>query len=86
MELTQKAFLARHSGSMGTGCWGLAICLRGRAHGVAGAWPSAFGEGLHFPCGPSCARFPGGTSSKEPSCQCRRQKRHGFDPWVRKIP
>ena len=29
--------------------------------------------------------FPGGTSSKEPTCQCRRCKRHGFDPWVRKI-
>ena len=30
--------------------------------------------------------FPGGTSSKESTCQCRRYKRHGFDPWVRKIP
>ena len=30
--------------------------------------------------------FPGGTSGKESSCQCRRQKRCGFDPWVRKIP
>ena len=30
--------------------------------------------------------FPGGTSGKESACQCRRQKRHGFDPWVRKIP
>ena len=30
--------------------------------------------------------FPGTTSSKEPTCQCRRCKRHGFDPWVRKIP
>ena len=30
--------------------------------------------------------FPGGTSGKEPPCQCRRHKRHGFDPWVRKIP
>ena len=29
--------------------------------------------------------FPGGTSGKELSCQCRRHKRHGFDPWVRKI-
>ena len=29
--------------------------------------------------------FPGGASSKEPSCQCRRHKRHGFDPWVGKI-
>ena len=30
--------------------------------------------------------FPGGASSKQPDCQCRRLKRHGFDPWVRKIP
>ena len=30
--------------------------------------------------------FPGGVSGKEPTCQCRRHKRCGFDPWVRKIP
>ena len=30
--------------------------------------------------------FPGGTSGKEPVCQCRRLKRCRFDPWVRKIP
>ena len=30
--------------------------------------------------------YPGGAGSKETSCQCRRLKRHGFDPWVRKIP
>ena len=30
--------------------------------------------------------FPSGTSGKEPVCQCRRQKRCGFDPWVRKMP
>ena len=29
---------------------------------------------------------PGGTSGKEPACQCRRHKRCGFDPWVGKIP
>ena len=23
---------------------------------------------------------------KEPTCQCKRHKRHRFDPWVRKIP
>ena len=23
---------------------------------------------------------------KEPTCQCRRYRRYGFDPWVRKIP
>ena len=30
--------------------------------------------------------FAGGASGKEPSCQCRRHKRRGFHPWVRKIP
>ena len=30
--------------------------------------------------------FPGGASGKEPTCQCRRGKRYGFDPWVGKIP
>ena len=26
------------------------------------------------------------SSGKESACRCRRCKRHGFDPWVRKIP
>ena len=30
--------------------------------------------------------FPGAPSGKEPTCQCRKHKRHGFDSWVRKIP
>ena len=30
--------------------------------------------------------FPGSSDSKEPFCQCRRLKRHGFYPWVGKIP
>ena len=30
--------------------------------------------------------FLGGASGKEPTCQCGRHKRCGFDPWVRKIP
>ena len=30
--------------------------------------------------------FPSGTSGKESYCQCRRHKRHGFNPWVGKIP
>ena len=30
--------------------------------------------------------FPGGTSGKEPSCQRKRHKRHGLNPWVRQIP
>ena len=30
--------------------------------------------------------FPRGSAGKEPACQCRRHRRHGFNPWVRKIP
>ena len=30
--------------------------------------------------------FPGGNSGKEPTCQCRKHKRHGLDPCVGKIP
>ena len=30
--------------------------------------------------------FPGGTSGKEPTCQCRRWKKHGFNPWVGETP
>ena len=30
--------------------------------------------------------FPGVTSGKEPTCQCRRHKRCRYDPWVGKIP
>jgi len=37
-------------------------------------------------CYPLLRCFPGGTSGKELSCQCRRSKRRGFDPWVRRIP
>ena len=29
--------------------------------------------------------FPGGTNGKEPTHQCRRCKRHGFNTWVGKI-
>ena len=32
------------------------------------------------------SELPGWLSGKEPACQCRRQKRCGFDPWLRKIP
>ena len=30
--------------------------------------------------------FPGDASDKEPTCQLRRHKRGGFDPWVGRIP
>ena len=32
------------------------------------------------------SEIPGGARGKEPICQCRRHKKHGFDPWVRKMP
>ena len=35
---------------------------------------------------PPTIGFPGGTSGKEPSCQCGRCKRRGFVTWVGKIP
>ena len=30
--------------------------------------------------------FPGGISGKEPACRCRKPKKQGFSPWVRKTP
>ena len=30
--------------------------------------------------------FPDGATSKEPTCPCRRHKRHRFDPWLGKTP
>ena len=33
----------------------------------------------------SSSLLPRGLSGKEPTCQCRRRRRLGFDPWVRKI-
>ena len=30
--------------------------------------------------------FPGGASGKKSTCQCKRHKRCGFNPWVGKIP
>ena len=38
--------------------------------------------------GPACPQwsFSGGASGKEPSCQCRRHRRHRFIPWILKMP
>ena len=30
--------------------------------------------------------FPGGANGKEPPANASRYKRHGFDPWVGRIP
>ena len=34
----------------------------------------------------NCTGLPRWCSGKESSCQCRRHRRCGFSPWVRKIP
>ena len=34
----------------------------------------------------SVSSSPGGTSGKEPTCQCQRYKRCGFNSWDKKIP
>ena len=34
----------------------------------------------------ACLGLPRGRGGKESTCQRRRCKRHGLDPWVRKIP
>ena len=44
------------------------------------------GNVVYIPCSVVRKGFPGGASGKEPACLCRRCKRHGFNPWVRKIP
>ena len=36
-------------------------------------------------CLPDSCIFPSAASGKEPTCQCRRLKRCGLDPWVKKI-
>ena len=46
-----------------------------------GTWRFVLGDLLYL-----CSGFPGRASGKEPSCQCRRHKRHWFEPWVGKIP
>ena len=47
--------------------------------------PSEFKLIRWFRVGPPVA-FPGSPSGREPACKCRRRKKIGFDPWVRKIP
>ena len=32
----------------------------------------------------NCLGFPGGSVVKKSTCQYRRFRRHGFDPWIRK--
>ena len=43
----------------------------------------SLGKNFLFPA--ECRAFPSGTNSKDPTCQCRRYNRCGFEPWVDKI-
>ena len=40
----------------------------------------------HWCLDPPWPGFPGASSDKDPTSQCRRPKRCRFNPWVRKIP
>ena len=37
-------------------------------------------------CEGACMGLPRWLKGKESACQCRRHRRHEFDPWVGKIP
>ena len=56
-----------------------------------GAWKATVhgvsrSEGLSIAQHTAAGGSPSGTSSKEPTCRCRRHKRCRFNPLVRKIP
>ena len=58
----------------------------------AAAWNGAWVPSQRLKSGPRGQRnhlwllHPGGAGGKEPAYQCRRHRRLGFNPWVRKIP
>ena len=48
---------------------------------------SPFSYSLHYLLTPKTKKvFPGGTSGKEPVCQCRRHKDTGLIPWSGRSP
>ena len=50
-------------------------------------WSDQIWPGIVWVCLPVSVGLPSlRLSGKEPACQFRRRKRHGLDPWVRKIP
>ena len=55
--------------------WGVADC-----QSCSGFWWTAKGLSHTYTC-----IHAGGCSGEEPSCQCRKHKRHGFHPWIGKI-
>ena len=65
--------------------WALGPCISNKLLGDtagAGLWPH-FNK-VKVLC--YSMVFLGGDCGKEPACQCKRCKRHGFYPWIGKIP
>ena len=60
---------------LGGGCMTSQIHMRFAPH-----W------GLHFIREEAVLGLPRWHSGKESACQCRSHRRHGFNPWVGKIP
>ena len=54
-------------------------------HGVAKSW-TRLSDWTELNWTEGRMGFLVGASGKEPACKWRRHKRHGFNPWVRKIP
>ena len=53
---------------------------------LAKNWIVIWRDFLNWALIPIVWGFPGGTSGKEPTCQCRRHKRCEFYPWIGKTP
>ena len=70
--------------------------LRFQASNAGGCGPIPWGSKIPYvmPCVCVCVcvcvythmGVPGGASGKEPTHECKRRRRHRFDPWVGKIP
>ena len=56
-------------------CWSLSCYYWGRRQGIMG-----------FGLGSKVSGLPRGFRGKESTCQYRRHRRRGFDPWVGKSP
>ena len=86
--LTDKAWLIKH---LQIKAWGPSLTCFGRHPIISAKWllkcecVSLQSQRKHFTWVIDHG-FLGGTSGKEPTYQCRRQKRCGVNPWVRKIP
>ena len=68
----------------------LSCCSQEKLSIDSAQWKLALGNTPHSQSTSDLCKlpgFPGGTSGKEPMCQCRRHMRRcAFDPWVGKYP